>query len=195
MSLTIEQIEQAIGISARKWKGRCYEISCAVVEAGLINGGDAVYGHYLGPIDPNSTFASNIEIGLARHGWIRTKEKIIDVTRWVFENRDPYVHVTDRSDCDYDEGGNALRKALVVPPPIFSETDKEIKPSGRVSFEDWKVLNEIVGGMGRLTNRQLAWIANLPPNELDDPKYIYGLLGKLGLQAFVPYDNWHMVME
>jgi hypothetical protein len=192
--MNIQDIEKAIGIPAEKWKARCYEISCAVVDAGLVDG-KPVYGHYRGYIDEGSVFAANISIGFARHGWIRTKGGIIDVTRWVFECDEPYVFTTTLDDIDYDEGGNTLRAALRMPPPAFSKDDKEIRPAGKVTRKEWERLNVLAGGDGRLTNRQLGWVANTPVNELPDAKYVYGALGKLGLKMFIPYDNWHMVMD
>ena len=40
----IEQVAEIIGIPCQDWKGRCYEISCAIVNADLVLDGIAVYG-------------------------------------------------------------------------------------------------------------------------------------------------------
>jgi hypothetical protein len=189
--ITIREIEEALNQPAEDWKGRCYEISCAVVAAGLVDG-NAVYGHYRGSIAPGSMFDRG-GLKLARHGWIRTTTNIVDVTRWVFESVKPYVFVTGLSNSDYDEGGNVLRRAMISPPPSFFD-GREVKSDGRVTDAEWDTFTEIVGGDGRLTMQQLAWVANLPVDEFQDPKLVYAALSKLGMQAFVPIDNWHMVM-
>ncbi len=153
-----------------------------------------MYGHYLGEIAPGSIFEQRAALRLSRHGWIRTTTHIIDVTRWVFENVEPYVFVSELDHPDYDEGGNQLRKAMMTPPPKFAE-GREVKPNGRVSNEAWDILTDIVGGDGRLTTQQLAWAANMPVDMMKDPKVVYTALDKLGLRAFIPIDNWHMVMK
>jgi len=57
---TIDPIEAAevIGIPLSEWRGNCYWIATAFVEAGLVpEGSTAVYGHWTGPIAERSYFA------------------------------------------------------------------------------------------------------------------------------------------
>jgi hypothetical protein len=90
---SLEACEKAIGEPASAWVARCYEISCKIVEAKLVPGGAAVYGHWLGPIAPRSHFADRANTGFVPHGWIYVENEglVIDPTRWAFEARTPYL--------------------------------------------------------------------------------------------------------
>lgn len=95
---TLKECEKAIGEPARDWAGRCYEISCKIVDAGLVSrkrglGGEAVYGHWLGPVSPRSLFADR-KAPFVQHGWIwiESHAMVIDPTRWVFEAKEPYIY-------------------------------------------------------------------------------------------------------
>ncbi len=90
--ITVEQCEAAIGIPAKEWPGRCYEIACAILDAGLVEG-RPVYGHWLGRVDRNApVFGERAGQAFQRHGWIETEDgEVIDPTRWVFENARPYI--------------------------------------------------------------------------------------------------------
>lgn len=120
LSFTVAQVEKAIGIPAAKWKGRCFEIASAMVRAKLVRG-TPVYGHWIGPITRTSHFADRRTLGFTNHGWVLVDEPtqlIVDPTRWVFEDRAPYIFVGSGADTlPYDEGGNKLRAALNRPPP------------------------------------------------------------------------------
>lgn len=90
---TLEKCEKAIGEPATAWVARCYEISCAIVAAGLVDG-EAVYGHWLGEVARGSHFADRGHLPFIQHGWIQLKDgRVLDPTRWVFENRTPYLYV------------------------------------------------------------------------------------------------------
>lgn len=90
---TLAECEKAIGEKAQAWVARCYEISCAIVKAGLVDG-DAVYGHWIGPVSPKSHFARARGLPFVPHGWILLKDgRVLDPTRWVFENVEPYLYV------------------------------------------------------------------------------------------------------
>lgn len=97
---TLKECEKAIGEPASTWVGRCYEIACKIVDAGLVSrkhglDGVAVYGHWLGPISPRSHFADRVRVGFVQHGWIYVEGHgiVIDPTRWVFEAKRPYLYV------------------------------------------------------------------------------------------------------
>lgn len=95
---TLEQCEKAIGEKAEAWVARCYEISCAIVAAGLVDG-EAVYGHWLGDVAPGSHFADRGRMAFIQHGWILLKDgRVLDPTRWVFENVAPYLYVGEEPD-------------------------------------------------------------------------------------------------
>lgn len=96
---TLAECETAIGEPANAWAGRCYEISCKIVKAGLIDGGEAVYGHWVGPVHPESRFANRRGLPFVLHGWIQLEDGcVIDPTRWVFEHVEPYLYVGEPPD-------------------------------------------------------------------------------------------------
>jgi len=95
---TLEACERALNEPASAWLARCYEISCKIVEAKLVDG-DAVYGHWVGNVAPGSHFAGRTSTGFVRHGWILLKDgRVLDPTRWVFEDVEPYLYVGEPPD-------------------------------------------------------------------------------------------------
>jgi hypothetical protein len=103
---TLAECEKAIGEPASSWTARCYEISCKIVKAGLVSrkrglGGEAVYGHWLGPVSPRSHFADRKRtLPFIPHGWIwvESHSMVIDPTRWVFEAHTPYLFADYETD-------------------------------------------------------------------------------------------------
>ncbi len=97
---TLQECEKAVGEPASAWVARCFEIASKIVDAGLVSrkrglGGEAVYGHWVGPISPRSHFAERRALGFTQHGWIHVEAHgmVIDPTRWVFEAKAPYLYV------------------------------------------------------------------------------------------------------
>lgn len=184
-------IEKAIGIPAKKWSKRCYEISCAILNSGIIDG-LAVYGHYNGLVVEGSPFYKKTFI---RHGWIVTPDgKIIDPTRWVFECVEPYIFVAKESHPDYDRGGEAFRNFFqsVVPIPV-----PEFNPESKVIFEledeEYKLLFSAILGLDDVCDRvcveQFFWAANRPLGTLKDmAKPLYIWLEEKGYSGFIPID-------
>lgn len=115
--LTVAEAEKAIGIPVDQWSGNCYAIACAILRARLVKGRPA-YGHWTGPVHPQSPFRRGGNVPFQRHGWIVLEERgphaqrpgaVMDPTRWVFEHVAPYIYVgapaedTDCVDCGYTE--------------------------------------------------------------------------------------------
>lgn len=95
---TLAECEKAIGERAQAWVARCYEVSCAIVSAKLVDG-VAVYGHWLGDVAPGSHFANRARALFVPHGWILLDDsRVLDPTRWVFENVEPYLYVGEPPD-------------------------------------------------------------------------------------------------
>lgn len=93
--LTITDVEKAIKIPTAQWEGNCYSIACAIIESGLVKG-RAVYGHYYGPVAKTGYWKDRRHHPFQRHGWIELPDgRILDPTRWSFENRTPYLHICD----------------------------------------------------------------------------------------------------
>lgn len=96
---TLEECERALGEKAQAWVARCYEISFRIVKAGLVDG-EAVYGHWTGPLAKGSYF-DRLRRGIPfiPHGWIQLKDgRVLDPTRWVFEDVAPYLYVGEPPD-------------------------------------------------------------------------------------------------
>jgi len=114
---TLQECEKAIGEPASAWVARCFEISHKIVEAGLVSrkrglGGEAVYGHWVGPISPRSHFADRRNLGFVQHGWIHVEAHgmVIDPTRWVFEAKAPYIY----ADYETDESAARCRRCQLL---------------------------------------------------------------------------------
>jgi len=183
--LTAQQVAKAIKIPVKKWPGRCHEIACAMLKAGLVEGKDR-YGHYFGPIaDDCEKFGGR---AFTHHGWIESGDKIIDPTRWVFENVDPYIYIGPKDDPDYDFGGNRLRKMMMKPCPPFDKAHKVYKLPDHL-----KAYCQLMIGTDRdeVSGAQAMWLANLPLDILDDraePLFRWIAEG-VGLPGLIPMDN------
>ena len=203
-TLDLAAWEAGVGSPADTWKGRCHEIAILGIKAGLVKGFPA-YGHYRGNVAKGSFFHAN-ELNIQRHGWVRTPSGlVVDPTRWVFQNVEPYIFVGELAACkEYDEGGNEVRAMLRSPCPPF---DVKPKKGKTLTFWETKIFPEIeprlrdrlyglLGDADGMTNARLIWLANHSPEEigLDLVKPFYMLLKELGHSTFVPQDNWRRVM-
>ncbi len=188
--LTVAQVVKATGHKTDEWIGNCYYMSVQVVEAGLIKG-RAVYGHYLGFVHPDApTFGRRSDIGWQRHGWIITDDGyIVDVTRWVFENKKPSIYI-DKLGGEYDEGGTQLRKAMFRPCPEYNPDTAVDLPLSDDATREYLML---MGNPKKYWCReQIAWIANLPYDMHDNVEYIYTALSQNSMKAFIPFDYQRM---
>ena len=195
-NLTVGQVERALGEPAKAWVGRCYEIACAVIDRGLVRG-TAVYGHWTGPIAEGSFFGHKSGFGFCQHGWVILPDgRILDPTRWVFENVRPYIYV-GLSD-HYDEGGNALREArMPAMMPAFEEGGPTFELRLRPSALKF-VQAMIPEGSPRdkLSRGQIFWLANKDPRKLGGhARAIYRMVVGHNCEAFIPIDNKRAVDE
>lgn len=169
MITLIPQIEYLIGLTTEEWKGNCYAVAVACVDAGVVEG-EAEYGIWEGPIAPGSFFEGR---PLARHGWVRLPDgQIWDPTRWVFENVEPYIYVG--SDEFYDFGATRLRRSVATYDYISESQLIDFLDDPRL-FEDEPLI--------------LHRIANTPPSE--HPFFMaeaYEKLIEMGHEALIPVD-------
>lgn len=188
----LAEVEKAIDWPASQWVGECYAVASAICEAfpGL---GRPVYGHYLGRVDPKSSF--NPGRPFQRHGWVELADgRILDPTLWTFLGADPYLHVGPPDD-DHDEGGDVWRESLrrQDPPPA---------PNGQpcpLSFEDEDARLFIHGIFlcwpERLHWNQVMWLANRPRSELGEfAGPIYEAIIGADEIAMIPIDNRRKVL-
>ena len=194
---SLRKIETAINLPVGQWNGRCYEVACLIVKAGLVKG-EAVYGHYHGPVEDAGFWAKRSNQPFHRHGWIVTPNgTIIDPTRWSFENIEPYLAVlppgSERQD-DYDRGGNRFRELLETPPPLYDSADKlaNLEFNG---FETEDFIFEILGSPPEITTKMVFWLANLSPKKLGRfAEPIYRMLEAADYKAFIPIDNRQLIL-
>lgn len=193
---SVVKVEAVIGVQTEEWKGNCYGIASLCLDKGLVPNGILRYGHYRGPIHKDSMFAKSRGMGFCQHGWIELPDNTVwDPTRWVFENVEPYIYIGKND--HYDVGGNIHRMATRMPAPKFDESAKMIE----LVAED-AVLNIVKDILrdhrqgNKFTINQVGWIANEDPRTFGNmAKSFYKSLEKCKMDAFVPVDNWRMVME
>ena len=152
----VSELETTIGIPAKEWAGRCTEVADKLQKSGLELAKEttAHYGHWTGPIHSKSRFANR---PVTHHGWLQKGETVIDPTRWVFENNEPYIYVGKND--HYDDGGQELNMKRVGKCPA---------PQGKATIpapKDPKAL-KILKAEGitekKLTTNQACHLANLP---------------------------------
>ena len=180
------QIAQLIGIPVDKWPGNCYGIAQAVIESGFIRDGKLRYGHWHGFIHPESPGFGGRQF--THHAWIQAGDRIVDPTRWVFENVDPYIYKGPADDDDYDFGGNRLRKSMMKPIPDFDDSKQCYDLP-----ESVKPFVQMMAGSQRdeVSINQVMWFANLPLDMLQDKaECVYKWISNdVGFPGFIPLDN------
>lgn len=180
------------------WKGNCFFIASQLVDKGLVTGGVAVYGHWLGPIAKTSHFGPRRGMPFCQHGWVLMPDKsIIDPTRWVFEDVEPYIFHGTNDEGYYDEGGNEFRMMQIGPPPEYDPEEKHYEITKHVMRSvTWNFVEKILAigtdqEPGLLTLSQIHWLAKLSPERLGEHQAgVYRALEKLDRKALIPIDNY-----
>ncbi len=182
--LTIEDIENKLDLPTEHWHGKCTLIAHY---AHWFIGGHEIYGKYQGPIDEDGYWENRRALP-NNHGWVLLDDgRILDPTRWSFENVEPYIYI-GKNDDDYDEGGNNMRAAFRQPCPSARDgrpaNMKEVVASAPL-FE--RLTN---APFNEMTIEQALWVANTPYDELDFAvASIYETLIANKMGAFIPIDN------
>jgi hypothetical protein len=203
-NLTVADIERAAKMPASTWHGNCYGLAC--VAARLIGKlHTAVYGHYLGKVDPDGYWSRRIEAPFQQHGWVLLADgRVLDPTRWSFENVAPYIFVSSSaSHPDYDEGGNAWRQSLMRPPPKRDEKwgngpkttyTLRLGPEAATLVASMigpaEVVLVLAGSAVSCTTDQVFWLANAPYDAYG--KHVFAVYSEIcrtyGSPA-IPIDN------
>ena len=195
---TPEQVAEAIGTPVLFWPGNCYGISKEIADEGLVPGARAVYGHWYGTPAPGSMF--DRDTPFVQHGWLRLPgDIIIDPTEWVMhglKETEAYLWI-GRNNGAYDEGGQRLRAALMGDPPTFDPKDTQVTiPHRALTPSCWGYLCGLVGHDAPYTVGQMIWVASLPVDVLGGyAQEMYRALAESGNDAFIPIDNWRLVMQ
>jgi hypothetical protein len=195
--LTVRDVELAIGVPAREWKGKCAGVSGLIVALGVVDGGRLAYGHWRGPIARGSHFdvIAKIGLGFCSHGWVALDDgRVLDATRWVFEDNVPYVWLGEDEKGWYDEGGNKFRDAIrasgIHPPPPYEVLAESADLLPKLTPAGQAFVAAKVGTTGRVTVRQASWLASQSAEFLaPHAREIYDGLAAVGLDALVPIDN------
>lgn len=196
--ITLQQLEETIG-PAHGWAGRCYATACAA--ASMIEGAHAVYGHFLGKVEPSSIFYGRCPV--VQHGWVLLPDGggILDPTRWEFEGKDPYLFTSKEAGDEYDEGGRQLRARRHGDPPAFDPDADMLLLNDDVlpSSDAWSFVERVLKldenyeegcSPGDVTVPQLFWLGNLDPDVMEGHALaVYAAIDALGLGGFVPIDN------
>lgn len=200
--ITLADCERVVGEPAAAWAGRCFEIASTIAASGLLKG-TAVYGHWLGPVDPRSHFGKKGGAPFVRHGWIvlpSPDERVFDPTRWAFGTGKPALYL-GKAD-HYDEGGNEWRAAMRRSPPRFDPSERRVDvPESIMDSATWRFVEEFLGidleqEAGTLSKSQLFWLANAPLVELGPhARGVYDAIERLGEEALVPIDNFRRVKQ
>lgn len=182
-----------------RWPGNCSGVSHSVVEAGLVKG-RVVRGLWAGPM--RGFFAGREITG---HTWIEQADgTIVDPTRWVFEDAEPYIYRGRDPEGWYDKGGNRVRQGMAGPCPAndacedtvtldfptveAAQAIRNLLPRDFLALEDepWIECN----------TRQAHWLANVPPAHLGPyAADLYRALEAVGMRAHVPIDNLREVLR
>ncbi len=187
--LTLDEAEAIVGDPADAWAGRCYEIARKLAPH---VGGEAVYGHWLGPIAPGTLFAPRALLGWVAHGWIIMPNlTVVDPTRWAFEGVEPYLFAGSLDLDEYDRGGNRLRVSHLEGPPAWTEDEDQFDLLEGVSEEAtvqvWTLLDD---HEPPYSLAQVHWLAHLPPDYFGGHvTEIFRAVQRVGMGAAIPWDN------
>jgi hypothetical protein len=196
---TVQEAADAIGVDVPSWQGRCYEIACAIRGKFDIDCRPC-YGHWLGPVAPGSFFADRAKAPFQRHGWLQLEDgRIIDPTRWVFENVEPYIFFAKDEQGYYDEGGDVWRKTMnaVKEVPGADADPRKVPLVFRDDVPDTVLfIIEIFDQDPKDLNLlQVAYLANMSRDELGKHAYpIFSAIDAAGQGAFIPIDNYEKIL-
>lgn len=194
--LTIQDLVALTGKTTDEWPGNCSFYANQVAKGFPEMGAKWEYGHWVGPIHPDSFFGKR-QNGFTHHAWtVLPDGRVLDPTRWVFEFVDPYIFVGSGE--HYDAGGNALRALMLKPCPAATP-DKRDRIIGEFSDDDLFTLSLASDGViedNRLSASQLFWIANLPfDSMMGRHASIYAALEAHGFKAMIPVDNYRRAFQ
>lgn len=199
MIISVNEVARLIGLAPDQWKGQCYVIAKMCIEMVLteVTGAKLRYGHYTGPISHRSMFRTNIKAGFCQHGWVELPDgQVYDPTRWVFEDRNPYIYVGSAD--QYDIGGQAIRNKFRGPAPAHDLTGKQVVlPLDEISMGIARSMLNDMRPDGGFDMYQVWWLATEDPKRMgvEFSKKFYKALDETGNLPLVPIDNRRYVEE
>jgi hypothetical protein len=122
MTITLAQVEDAVGLPPIHWVGQCHVAASAIIDTGLLPGWKVARGVWCGPIEEGAPFDGEGR-AFTQHSWCQDPKtgRIVDPTRFAFyRNRLPEIHHGDgKPDSDYDLCGCRARRRLTRGGPPF----------------------------------------------------------------------------
>jgi hypothetical protein len=200
-AITIRDAVKLIGSKTSDWEGKCFGVASALAPH---LGGIAVYGHWLGKINPKGYWKTRAGAPFVQHGWVvlpgpdgkytENTETIVDPTRWSFEAKKPYLW-QGKNDGAYDEGGNEMRMHLSAHDVSNDNFIEPLDVSNGCLEHLAMLLRDGDVESGLILKSQVFTIANAAPKILDWfwVAEIYEALDKAGYHGLIPTDNWRMV--
>lgn len=179
---TVAEVEKAIGIKAKDWNGRCFEIATKLHASGLVQG-EVRYGLYWGPIsDKSEKFGGR---SITHHGWIERPDRtIVDPTRWAFEATAPRIW-SGWGAGHYDVGGSALYDNDPLPPV----RDKDAAVALKLDADTKDFTLRLLKSPPRVTKDMAIWLCHRSPDSLGRyAKPIYRALVDGGFGAYIQFD-------
>lgn len=185
------------------WVGRCHEVANLMNEKLQLDLYLA-YGAYWGYVDKRSKLYRK-GCSVYRHGWLETYSHspvIVDPTRWVFEASVPYIYIGPNRVQQlsngvpvYDPGNDILRQVTMTTVKT-TEIDAETSKLRPLTLSDPETVEFVRSQTGldpdKLTVHHVAALANLPRKVLGHlARPIYLSIASIGLQGFVPIDNFN----
>lgn len=176
---------------SESWPNNCYAVATALVDLLPLTARTA-YGFWYG------TDVRNPGEELSRHGWALLNGFVLDPTRWVFEQREPYLFVQKTSKAkEYDEGMTQLREAFEHSSPKRDLSQKQF--AFKWDLDETTFLTNLFGesrSWNILTCEECFWIANKPPKRiLPIVESFYKQLKGYDLLALVPIDFRAMLKD
>lgn len=189
LHISVGKCEKAIDINASDWPCRCHEIANLLLKHYPQKvQGHSRYGKYLGIIAEGSPFYGERPV---RHGWIaRFRGGIIDPSRWVFENADPYIFVCGaKNPCvvEYDVAGDKFKQSILGVKGIPQHCGIKCPVEWPQSIKAW--LRRLFA-TDKPCRDQVFWLANQPVGLLKPyHKVVYQALIAAGKGGWIPIDN------
>jgi hypothetical protein len=179
---SVQEIVTAIGIPQSHWSGNCHTVALKIMARFPVKGMRYARGHWRGVT--GGPFKGRPFTG---HTWLQLSDgRIVDPTRFVFENVAPYIYIGPK-DSSYDEGGIRTKARTL---PAISEGDLAITESESSSLRAQGLLTS----NNTLSLQGAQWLGHTP---LNAPEALanFTLLQRLNLKVLVPLDCWQVVME
>ncbi|MCZ7861479.1 hypothetical protein O9X98_08715 [Agrobacterium salinitolerans] len=189
---TATAVADAIDLPVRKWKGKCFAISVAALESGVLDEFQEkhgklfpAYGMYDGPLAEGRR-------PFNRHGWLESLEgHVVDPTRWVFT--DEYPHLWAGPLDDYDLGGMRLRhghRSTRPPAPEGIPIRLGINDRRDLMAFDRVLRGNSVSSTGMIFPNELHWVVTSSLEQLGaDASLFIKTADRLGVGGLVPVDT------